>query len=125
VLLADDHEDLLKEVQELLAPSCDVIGAVADGGLLVKAAASLDPDVIVVDVSMPVLNGIQAVTQLRTSGSSARIVFLSVFESQSYVDACFSAGANAYVFKARLASDLVQAINAVAAGQRFVSECHV
>jgi DNA-binding NarL/FixJ family response regulator len=121
VLLADDHEAVLKSVTEALAPHYNVIGAVRDGSLLVEAAMSLDPDVLVVDISMPVLNGIQAVARLRYNGLRAKVVFLTVNESEAFVRTCFAAGATGYVLKPRLVGDLVFAINEVLAGRSFVS----
>jgi DNA-binding NarL/FixJ family response regulator len=125
VLLADDHAAIIKEAMEILTPHFDVVGAVSDGELLVKAATTLDPDIIVVDIAMPVMNGLEAVAELKRRGCRAQIVFLSVFENQSYVDACFSAGADAYVFKMRLALDLIQALNEVRGGRKFESSSHV
>ena len=121
VLLADDHEAVVKRVREVLAPHFDVIGAVGDGASLIKAAASLDPDVLVVDISMPVLNGIRAVARLKREGLRAKVVFLTINEDASFVDACFTIGGTGYVVKARLLSDLVFAIREVLAERSFVS----
>jgi len=121
VLLADDHAAVLKSVTEVLAPHFDVVGAVRDGAALVEAATSLDPDVLVVDISMPVLNGIQAVAQFKHDGSRAKVVFLTVNEDAEFVQACFAAGATGYVVKPRLGGDLVFAINEVLAERSFVS----
>lgn len=119
VLLADDNDALLKHVEELLAHSFDIIGTVANGELLVKQATALDPDIIVTDISMPLMNGLDAVAALRKAGSRARIVFLSVFQHRPIVDACFSAGADGFVPKARLTSDLLTALQEVMAGRKF------
>jgi DNA-binding NarL/FixJ family response regulator len=121
VLLADDHEAMLKSVTEVLAAHYDVIGAVRDGAALIEAATSLKPDVLVVDIGMPVLNGIQAVDRLTNNGSKAKVIFLTMHQGSSYVHACFAAGAAGYVVKQRLVSDLVFAINEVLAGRHFVS----
>lgn len=99
----------------------EVVGAVTDGDLLVKAADSLNPDVIVVDVAMPVMNGLQATEHLKDNGCRAKIVFVTVFAEHAWVDACFAAGANGYVSKVRVAADLVKAINEVLAGRNFSS----
>lgn len=122
VLLADDNEAILKEVAELLSGHCEVVGAVLNGDLLVKEATVLDPDLIVVDISMPVMSGLEAVQELKKSASRARVVFLSVFQQRCYIDACFSAGANAFVSKSRVSSDLVRALDDVMAGRTFISE---
>ncbi len=121
ILLADDHGAVLKSVAEVLAPYFDVVGAVRDGSALVEAAKSLDPDVLVVDISMPVLNGIQAVAQLQHDGSRAKVVFLTINEGDDFVQACFAVGANGYVVKSLLVSDLVLAVNEVLAGHNFVT----
>ncbi len=121
VLLADDHDAVLTNVTEALAPHYDVIGAVRDGASLVEAATSLNPDVLVVDISMPILNGIQAVARIKHGGSRAKVVFLTVHEGDDFVQACFAVGATGYVVKPRLVSDLVFAINEVLAERSFVS----
>ena len=121
VLLADDHESILKSVTEVLTPHYDVIGAVRDGASLVATAMSLDPDVLIVDISMPVLNGIQAVARLKCDGSRAKVVFLTINEGAAFVRTCFAVGATGYVVKIRLVSDLVFAINEVLAERSFVS----
>ncbi len=121
VLVAEDHDAVLKSVVKLLTPHYDVIGTVCDGASLVEAAKSLDPDVLVVDISMPVLNGIQAVARLKCDGLRAKVVFLTCNESADIVQACFSVGATGYVIKQCLVNDLVMAINEVLAERSFVS----
>lgn len=121
ILLADDHEAFRAHVVQMLAPRYEVVGAVGDGAALVEAAASLHPDVLVVDISMPVLNGIEAVTRLKRSGSKAKVVFLTINQDPAFVEACFAAGATGYVLKTHLVSDLIRAITEVLAGRRFVS----
>ena len=121
VLLADDHEDVLDVITRLLAPEFHVLGAVTDGKALLSAAQRLEPDVVIVDISMPILNGIEAVRRLLESGSTARVVFLTVHETSDYVRAALATGALGYVVKARLATDLGVAINEVCAGHSYVS----
>jgi len=121
VLMADDHKAMLERVKGLLAPMFQVVGAVGDGQALVDAAKELNPDVLVVDISMPVLNGIDAVRQIRRSGSTARVVFLTVHEDPDIVPMCLEAGASGFVIKSRLASDLVQAIQLALSNRTFVS----
>ena len=121
VLLADDHKAMLERVKRLLDSEFEVVGAVDNGQALVEAAKDLDPDVLVVDISMPVLNGIDAVRQIRESGSKARVVFLTVHEDPDIVPACFDAGALGFVAKSRLASDLVPAIQFALTDHTFVS----
>jgi len=110
VLLADDHEAILETVTRLLGVDFDVVGAVENGELAVQAAASLDPDVVVLDISMPVMNGIKAASRLKKSGSRAKLIFLTAQTHQDFVTAAFSAGALGYVLKPRLGTELIPAI---------------
>src|SRR3954451_23408580 len=121
VLLADDHKDFLEVATRLLEPEFDVVKAVGNGQALIDEAARLEPQVLVLDISMPVLNGIEAVRQLKGAGCSARVVFLTVHEDQDYVRAALAAGAQGYVVKCRLASDLLLALREALAGRSFVS----
>jgi len=121
VLLADDHGDVLDAVARLLVPEFDMVGAVTDGYGLLSAAERLKPDVVIVDISMPILNGIEAVRRLMESGSQAQVVFLTVHESSDYVRAALATGALGYVVKPRLGVDLNVAINEVHAGRSYLS----
>ena len=121
VLLADDHKAMLERVKTLLDPEFEIVGAVDNGQALVDAAKELNPDVLVVDISMPVLNGIDAVRQIRKSGGKGRVIFLTVHDDPDIVPACFDAGALGFVVKSRLASDLIPAIQLALANHTFVS----
>jgi DNA-binding NarL/FixJ family response regulator len=121
VLLADDHQALLKAEIDLLSAYFDVVGTVADGAALVSEACRLHPDVIVTDISMPILNGIDAVHKIRESGSSAKFVFVTVHSEGEFIEACMKAGGLGYVQKLGLNHDLVPAIEAVLAGRSYVS----
>ncbi|MGB8342224.1 MAG: response regulator transcription factor [Chthoniobacterales bacterium] len=121
VLLADDHVPILAQSMNLLADEFEIVGSVGNGSDLIEAVARLDPDVVVLDITMPGCDGIEAARQLRLAGSRARLVFLTVHEDPDYVRAALEAGGMAYVSKARLASDLITAVHAAMAGQRFVS----
>jgi DNA-binding NarL/FixJ family response regulator len=121
ILLADDHPRLLQRVTAMLGSSFDVIGTAHDGKELVEEALKLDPDVIVADITMPVLTGIEAAHRLNEAGSRAKFVFLTVHTDEEFVCACFAAGGLGYVVKSRLATDLVPAINAAFIGQSYVS----
>ena len=121
ILLADDHKDFLETVARLLQPEFDVLGTVANGKTLISAAERLKPDVVIVDISMPVLNGVEAVRRLKESGTQAQIVFLTVHDSSDYVAAARATGALGYVVKPRLATDLSVAIKEVHAGRLYVS----
>ena len=124
ILLADDHPDLLKTVERHLEPKFEVVGMVLDGQLLLEEAMRLKPDVIVSDISMPRLNGIEAADQLKESGCQSRIVFLTVHTDSDFVRRCLSAGAFGYVVKSRIGTELVPAIREALAGHIFIS-CHL
>jgi DNA-binding NarL/FixJ family response regulator len=121
ILLADDHKEVRDRAVRLLEPEFEVVGAVADGNALLHAFGQLKPDVCVIDISMPYLNGIEAATKLRECESEARIVFLTVNEDSDFVRAALKTGALGYVVKSRMASDLCAAINGVIGGHSFVS----
>ena len=121
ILLADDHPDMLKKVAQLLKGDFEVVAAVENGERLIEAAINLDPDLIVLDISMPVLNGIEAARCLKESGSQAKVIFLTMHEDPGFVTAAFSAGALGYVVKTRLVTDLIPAIREVLQGHVFAS----
>ena len=121
VLLADDHEAVLARTAEALTVECLVVGKVRDGYELLAEAERLHPDVIVLDITMPRLNGIEAARQLRQLPRPARLVFLTFHEDADYARAALDAGGLGYVVKARLASDLLPAIRAALANRRFIS----
>ncbi len=121
VLLADDHLLMREKVTRLLESEFDIIGAVPDGEALLKEATELDPDIVILDISMPGLTGIEAARRLRETGSHAKIVFLTVHEDPDYVREALWTGALGYVVKPRLASDLLVAIREVLEGRLFVS----
>ncbi|MDR3622339.1 MAG: response regulator transcription factor [Paludisphaera borealis] len=119
--MADDHEAFLEIEVRLLESEFDVVETVRDGQAAVEAAARLAPDVLVLDVSMPVLDGIEAVRSLRAAGSRSKFVFLTIHGDEDYVRAALAAGAVGYVVKCRLALDLLPAVREVLAGRRFIS----
>jgi DNA-binding NarL/FixJ family response regulator len=121
VLLADDHEDFLAAVVRHLEPHFDIVRTVGNGRILLDAAARLAPDVIVLDISMPVLNGIEAARQLKAAGSSAKIVFLTVHADPDYVRAALGTGALGYVLKSELASDLLPCLSEALLDRSYVS----
>ena len=122
VLLADDHEAILARVRAVLGEDFDIVGAVNNGRDAVEEVQRLDPDVLVIDISMPVLDGLQAVSQLRSSNRRTKVVFLTVHEDQDFVAAAFSAGASGYVTKSHVTTDLVPAIREALQGRTFVSQ---
>lgn len=122
VLLADDNTPVLEYVRDFLSANCcEVVGAVNDGQAALRAAAQLLPDIVVLDLSMPVLNGIDAAKGMLEAKPSTRIVFLTVEKDRDTCRAAMEAGACGYVLKARLATDLIPAIELAKDGRRFVS----
>jgi two-component system, NarL family, response regulator NreC len=121
VLLADDSEALLADLREELSKDFDIVGTAANGQEAIQAVLHHDPDVLVIDIAMPVLNGIQASLRIREIHPRTRILFLTINEQAEYVSAAFSAGASGYVTKRRLASDLAAAIREVFLGNTFLS----
>ena len=121
VLLADDHRHLLEVVRSLLKTEVEVVGCVDNGESLFEAAMELHPDVIITDISMPRLSGLEAVDRLRESGCSSKVVFLTAHSGADFVDAALKAGALAYVLKTFIAADLLFAVQEAFAGRVFVS----
>lgn len=121
VFLADDHEAVLQATAALLGSDFEIVGTATDGQSLVDSALRLNPDLLIVDVSMPILNGLEAVKRLKQAGSKAKVVFLTVHDDPDFAQAAMAAGANGYVVKPRMASDLLPAIREVLAGRSFVS----
>lgn len=121
VLLADDHEGTAEQLRELLQPHFDVVATVEDGRALMNAVAQLSPDVIVADISMPTLDGIEAAALIRRRDSDARIVLVTVHEERILVERGLAAGALGYVLKDSAGDELVPAIYAALIGERFVS----
>lgn len=122
VLLADDHPRFPEMEASLLEPEFEVVGKVGNGQALVDEAMRLKPDIIVTDISMPILDGIEAVDRLKESGCTSRIVFLSVHRDADFVSRCLSAGALGYVVKSRISSELIPAIRRALAGNIFISQ---
>ena len=112
---------MLEHVAQLLEPEFEVVGAVSDGQALLEAVAALHPDLLVLDISMPVLSGLDAARELQRGGTHTKIVFLTIHEEPEFVRESFANGASAYVTKPRLATDLAVAIREVLAGRSFVS----
>ena len=121
VLVADDQTRSLNAVRELLGDSFDVVGLVSDGRAAVDKTMELKPDLLVLDVSMPVMNGIEVAKELKSRSSEVRIVFLTVHEEPDILASCFAAGARGYVVKAFMDKDLMPAMEEALAGRLFVS----
>jgi len=121
VLLADDHEEFLAAVVRHLQPHFEIVRTVGNGQLLLDEATRLTPDVVVLDISMPVMNGIEAARRLKAAGSPAKIVFLTVHADLDYVRAALGSGAVGYVLKSELASDLLPCLREALLDHSFVS----
>jgi DNA-binding NarL/FixJ family response regulator len=121
ILLADDHAGVRELVEGMLQPTFEVIGAVDNGKALVETALRLQPDVIITDLSMPILSGIEAAKQLKQLGSRAKLVFLTVHSDPEFVRACLNVGACGYIVKLRMDSDLLPAVREAFAGRIFLS----
>jgi len=121
VLLADDHALLLGAFEKLLADECDVVGQVSDGRALVAAAEDLKPDVVVLDISMPLLNGLEAGRQIKQKLKKTKLVFLTMNEDADLAAEAFRSGASAYLLKRSGASELAMAVREVMRGRSYIT----
>lgn len=121
VLLADDHKIILNGLRSLLEPEFELVGKVEDGRALISAAEKLRPDVIVVDVSMPLLNGIEAVRQIKKLDKQVKVIFLTMHLDVTYAIRAFEAGASGYVLKHSASSELLTAIHEAIKGRTYVT----
>lgn len=121
VLLVDDNEAILTRATAALSPGCEIVGAVKNGPAALEAALVLRPDVVVLDISMPGMSGLEVAARLKDKGSTAAVVFLTVHDDEEFVRAARRAGGIGYVVKPRLASDLAFAVLEARAGRSFVS----
>src|ERR1700684_1275609 len=121
VVLADDHREVIAKIRGVLSDEFEVIEAAENGREAVTAVLALDPDVFVTDISMPLLNGLQAARSIQKTNSRVKIIFLTIHEDRDFIAAAFSAGATGYVTKRRLSTDLVPAIQEALKGRAFVS----
>lgn len=121
ILLADDHAEMLEEVRALLAADYDIIGAVENGAELVEAARALKPDLIVSDISMPIMTGFEAAAKIREARISTKIIFLTVQSSSAYLKKARALGADGYVLKVYTNEQLPVAISSVLTGTPYFS----
>ena len=124
VLLADDHLAFLEHTAALLETQFEVVGAVGNGAALVSEALRLNPDVIVADITMPGLSGIDAAHRLRELASTARSVFLTIHSEKQFVEACTAEGALGYVVKAHMNAHLIPAVHAALIGELYICPIH-
>lgn len=120
VLLADDNPAMLDVVKHMLQKEFDIVGTLAQATAVVRDAPGINPDVLVLDISMGELNGFEITRQLRREKCLTKIIFLTVHEELEFIRAAFDAGASGYVFKSRMNTDLRAAINTVQAGRVFL-----
>jgi len=120
VLLVDDHRKVLDAVSAMLADDFDVVGAATDGRQAVEIAPRVQPDVIVLDVDMPGMDGFQTFRELQRVGSSTPVVFLSMHDADDVINEAFRCGGRGYVLKSRVGRDLVSALHHVLLGSAFV-----
>ncbi len=121
VLLADDHPILLEGLKSLLSRDFDIVGTAQDGNQALEMAERLNPDLIVLDIIMPRMNGIEAARRLRALASPARIIILSMHSEQAFVTEAFGAGAYGYVLKDSASEDLLVALKLAIKGRKFIS----
>jgi DNA-binding NarL/FixJ family response regulator len=121
ILLADDHPPLVEAALTILKPHYDILGIATDGAMLISEALRLSPDLIVSDITLPILNGIEAIHLLRLSNSQAKVVFLTVHAEEGFLKACMAEGALGYVLKSHMKTQLSPAIEAALEGKSYVS----
>jgi len=121
ILLADDHALMLDGFTNLLEPKYRVVGAVEDGRALVEAAIRLQPHLIILDITMPVMNGIDAAREIRKRLPQSKLLFVTMHASPMYLNAAFDAGADGYAVKSSGRGEILSAVEAVLAGNRYIA----
>ncbi len=122
VLIVDDNQAMLDRVATVLAPGCAIVASAKDGLAALEAARAHQPEVIVLDISMPGMNGFEVAARLRRQGSTAAVVFLTVHDDEEFLSAANAVGGIGYVVKRKLGSDLMFAVQEARAGRPFASE---
>lgn len=121
VLLADDHSILIEGLRQILEPEMEIVGTADNGRALLAAAAELEPDIVIADVSMPQLNGIDATKALAKTNPDIKVIILTQHTNVKFAEAAFRAGASGYVIKQCAATELLDAVRAVHMGQAYVT----
>ena len=121
ILLADDHQMLMDALKRVVEPQCEVVGTASDGRALLEAAAKLRPEVVVLDISMPELNGLDAARQLKRTMPNVKLIFMTMNEEPDLVGEAFRAGASAFLLKQAAAFELTEAIERVLKGGSYVT----
>ena len=123
IFLADDHPAMLEKVADLLEGTYEVVGTASDGQAALNEVIRQCPDVLLIDISMPVMNGIDAAGNLMRKHVPTKIIFLTVHDDLDFVKAALATGAAGYVIKSHMATDLIPAIREALADHRFISPC--
>lgn len=121
VILADDHTLVLEGFRRLIEAQCDLVATAGDGQALLQAVAQHRPDVVILDISMPVMNGIEAVRTMKAQFPSVKAVFVTMHADPAYIRAAFQAGASGYLLKQSLGDELTQALHTVLRGHTYVT----
>src|SRR5262245_22185917 len=123
LLVCDDHAAMRHAVVGALETEYSVVASVGDGEEMLDAESRTSPDIVILDIAMPIMNGIEAAARLKERASKAKIIFLTVHEEPEFLEAALAAGACGYVIKSHLVNDLRVAISEVLAGRHFISPC--
>lgn len=121
VILADDHTLVLEGFRRLLEAQCELVATVGNGQALLQAVAQHRPDIVILDIAMPVMNGIDAARALKSGYPSTKLVFVTMHADPAYIRAAFQAGASGYILKQSLGEELTQALQTVLRGQTYVT----
>lgn len=121
ILLADDHSLVLEGFRRILEDQCDVVGTAEDGRALLEAASRLKPNVVLLDISMPLLNGIDATRHLKKVSPDVKVIFVTMHADPAYLNEAFKAGASGYLLKRSAGTELIQAIQSVLGGNYYVT----
>jgi DNA-binding NarL/FixJ family response regulator len=121
LVVADDNKEIRDKIVQMLRPQFDVIGTADDGGSACEAVFLLEPDIVILDISMAGMSGIEAAKKIKKKGTKTKAIFLTVHEDPDFVRVALRAGARGYVVKSHMASDLIEAINAAVEDKLYVS----
>ncbi|HMS86455.1 MAG TPA: response regulator transcription factor [Nitrospira sp.] len=121
VILADDHTFVLEGFKKLLEMHCELVASVEDGRALIDATVKLKPDLVILDISMPKLNGIEAAKKLKKQVPAVKLIFVTMHAEMAYVDAAFRIGASGYLLKRSATTELMQAVESVMSDKFYVT----
>jgi DNA-binding NarL/FixJ family response regulator len=122
IVIAEDHPEVLEALRDIVEDLGEVVGIVRDGVTLVDAAAQLDPDIVIADISMPRMNGLEVTRALRRYAPNSKVIILTVHRESIYISLAFAAGARGYLLKRSAAAELSQAVMHVLAGDYYVGQ---